>query len=169
MNRFQTLLPSGTLTLVGIWITWVSYTQEPAAAFMFPRLVATLFLILAAWSLINAILGLPDDAPGVSKRMFKNMIPGIIVGAIYIFWMAAGARRFRGIEGDLGFYLSKGLGFYTATAIAMFTIVTLYDPAPHNRVGTWVRRAIITAVFTTVMYLLFSTLLSVYTPRETLF
>lgn len=169
MNRFQQLLPSSVLTIIGVWITWISYTQEPAAAFLFPRLVATLFVILAIWSLVNAILGTADNAQGISMQMIKNIIPGMIVAAVYIFWAAAGMRRFKNVEGDLGFYLSKGLGFYTATAVAVFIIVSLYDPAPHNKPGTWVKRAIITSAFVGVMYLLFSTLLSVYTPRETLF
>ena len=171
MNRFQQLLPSTILTAVGLWVTWVSFTQEPAAAFLFPRIVATLFAVLAIWGLVTALLGRAgDDAKGISPQMLKNMIPGMIVGAVYIFWAAAGMRVFKAY-GDTtwGYYASKGLGFYTATALTTFVLISLYDPAPHGQVGTWVKRAIITAIFVGVMYLLFSSLLNVYTPKETLF
>ena len=56
MSYFQRLFPSVILTTIGIWVAWVSFTQEPAAAFLFPRIVATLFVILAGWGLIAALL-----------------------------------------------------------------------------------------------------------------
>ena len=74
-----------------------------------------------------------------------------IVGAIFAFW------------------LGKALGFYTATTIAVFVLVSLYDPAPHFDPKSWIKRALVTAGFIAVMYLLFAMLLGVYTPREILF
>jgi len=80
-----------------------------------------------------------------------NLAPGLAVSLIYIFWAA------------------KGLVFYTATTGAFFILLSLYDPAPHGEVKTWIKRAVITAVFSTVMYLLFAQLLNVLTPKEVLF
>lgn len=170
MKRYQEFIPSTILTVIAIWVAWISYTSEPAASFLFPRIVATAFVVLAVSSLIAAIMGSTTGSKGISLQMFKNMVPGLIVAVIYIFWAAAGNRGFKGFyDGPIGFYLTKGLGFYTATTLATFAIISLYDPAPHNQVGTWVKRVIITSIFVGVMYLLFSSLLSVYTPRETLF
>ncbi len=151
MTRWQHIIPPAVLTLVGLWVCYVSYTSEPAAAFLFPRIVATVFAVLAVWGLASAVLGDGSGNQGISAQMFRNMLPGIVVGAIYIFWAA------------------KGLGFYTATALSTFVLVALYDPAPHNRLWTWGKRFAITAVFVAVMYLLFSVLLNVYTPKEKLF
>ena len=65
--------------------------------------------------------------------------------------------------------LAKALGFYTATTLAFFVLLSLYDPAPHNEAKSWIKRAIITACFIAVMYGVFGMLLKVYTPREILF
>jgi hypothetical protein len=64
---------------------------------------------------------------------------------------------------------AKGLGFYTASTITFFILLSYYDPAPHNEVKTWIKRAAITAGYLAVMYGLFAMLLSVFTPREILF
>ena len=151
MNRSQHILGSGLVFAVGIWVAWVSYTQAPAEAFLFPRLIASVFVVLAGWTFGKAILGLSKVGSGISRAMFISMVPGMAVMAVYVFWAA------------------KALGFYTATAIAFFILLSLYDPAPHSEGKTWAKRALITAVFVTVMYGLFAKLLSVYTPREILF
>jgi hypothetical protein len=83
--------------------------------------------------------------------MLRNLAPGLIVTLIYMFWAA------------------KGLGFYTATSIAFFCLLSLYDPASHREIKSWVKRVIITACFVAVMYGLFALLLKVYTPREIFF
>ena len=80
-----------------------------------------------------------------------SFILGLIIALIYIFWAA------------------KGLGFYTATSIAFFILLSLYDPAPHGVLKSWVKRIITTACFMAVMYGLFALLLKVYTPREIFF
>jgi len=151
MSRLQQILPSGLIAMVGLWVAYISYTQQPAEAFLFPRLVATVFVVLALWTLGRAVLGLQKTGQGVSWEMIRNLIPGLAVALIYVFWAA------------------KGLGFYTATTIAFFILLSLYDPAPHAAVKTWVKRVIITACFMAVMYGLFALLLKVWTPREVFF
>ncbi len=151
MNRSQHILGSGLVFAVGIWVAWVSYTQQPAEAFLFPRLIASVFVVLAGWTFGKAVMGLSKVGSGISRTMFLNMVPGLAVMLVYVFWAA------------------NALGFYTATAICFFILLSLYDPAPHSEGKTWTRRALISAVFVTVMYGLFAKLLSVYTPREILF
>jgi len=151
MTRTQHIIPSGIVFAVGVWVAYVSYTQQPAEAFLFPRLISTVFVVLAAWTFIKACLGWSKVGEGVNVGMIVNLIPGLIVAGIYIFWAA------------------KGLGFYTATTIAFFILLSMYDPASHGSPKTWIKRVIITACFMAVMYGLFAKLLKVYTPREIFF
>ncbi|WP_300034716.1 tripartite tricarboxylate transporter TctB family protein [uncultured Roseobacter sp.] len=151
LPRVQHIIGSGVVAAVGIWVTWVSYTQQPSEAFLFPRLIATVFVVLALWTFAKACLGWTRVGNGLSLRQLTNLAPGLLVALIYIFWAA------------------RGLGFYTATAIAFFILLSLYDPAPHGEARSWVRRIIITACFMAVMYGLFALLLKVYTPREIFF
>ena len=151
MSRTQHIVPSGIVFAVGCWIAWVSFTQQPAEAFLFPRLISAAFVALAGWTFVKALLGWSKVGSGVSRTMALNLVPGLIVSLIYVFWLA------------------KALGFYTATTLAFFVLLSLYDPAPHDEAKSWIKRAIITACFIAVMYGVFGMLLKVYTPREILF
>ena len=151
LPRNQHIIASGLIAGVGISIAYISFTQEPAAAFIFPRLISSVFAILAIWTFVKAILGRTKVGNGISADAMRNMLPGLVVAIVYIFWAA------------------KGLGFYTATTIAFFILISLYDPSPHNVPKTWVKRVITTVCFIAVMYGLFALLLKVYTPREVFF
>lgn len=151
MNRLQHVIPSGLVAAVGLWVTYISFSAQPAEAFLFPRLISTVFVVLALWTFGKACLGWSRVGQGVSRQMMLNLVPGLLVALVYIFWAA------------------RGLGFYTSTTIAFFILLSLYDPQPHDAVRSWVRRAIITAGFMVVMYGLFAQLLRVYTPREIFF
>ena len=151
LPRTQHIIASGLVAVVGIWVAYVSYTQEPADAFLFPRLISTVFVVLALWTFGKALLGRTKVGNGLGRRAMMNLAPGLIVALIYIFWAA------------------NALGFYTATTITFFILLTLYDPAPHTEVKSWIKRIIITAGFLAVMYGLFAKLLNVFTPREIFF
>ncbi len=151
LPRTQHVVASGTVAAVGIWITHVSFTREPADAFLFPRLISTVFVVLALWTFGKALLGRTKVGAGLDLQAMRNILPGLVVALIYVFWAA------------------KALGFYTASTIVFFILVSLYDPAPHWEVRSWVKRALVTAGFLAVMYGLFATLLNVFTPREILF
>jgi len=151
LPRNQHIVASGLIAAVGISIAYISFTQEPADAFIFPRLISSFFAVLAIWTFGKAILGRTKVGNGISFDAMRNMLPGLIVTIIYVFWAA------------------KALGFYTATAIAFFILLSLYDPAPHSEMKSWVKRLLITAGFMAVMYGLFAQLLNVFTPREIFF
>ena len=151
LPRSQHIIASGVICAVGIWVAYVSYTQQPSEAFLFPRMISTAFVVLALWTFAKALLGWTKIGSGMSVRAATNLAPGLIIALIYIFWAA------------------KGLGFYTATTIAFFILLSLYDPASHREIKSWVKRVIITACFMAVMYGLFAKLLKVYTPREIYF
>ena len=151
LPRLQHIVGSGIVALVGIWVTYVSYTQQPSEAFLFPRLISTVFVVLALWTFAKACLGWTRVGNGISARQFANLLPGLVVALIYVFWAA------------------KGLGFYSATTVAFFILLCLYDPNSHRSSKAWLKRLVITAVFMAVMYGLFALLLNVYTPREVFF
>jgi len=107
--------------------------------------------VLALWTFGKALLGRTRVGNGLSREALLAIAPGLAVALIFAFWAA------------------RALGFYTATTLAVFALLSLYDPAPHGEVRSWVRRALITAIFVAVMYGLFAMLLGVFTPREILF
>lgn len=151
LPRTQHIVASGLVAAVGLWVAYISYTAEPAQAFLFPRIISTVFAVLAVWTFGKALMGRTKVGAGLSARALRNIAPGLIVALVYVFWAA------------------QALGFYTASTITFFILLSLYDPAPHGAVGTWVKRIIITAGFLAVMYGLFAMLLNVFTPREIFF
>ena len=151
LPRSQHIIASGLVAAVGIWVTYVSYTQQPSEAFLFPRLISSVFVVLALWTFGKALLGRTKVGAGLSAGAMKNIAPGLIVMLVFIFWAA------------------KALGFYTASTITFFILLSLYDPAPHGEIKSWVKRIAITAGFLAVMYGLFAVLLNVFTPREVFF
>lgn len=151
LPRSQHIIASGLIAAVGVSIAYVSFTQEPADAFIFPRLISSVFAVLAIWTFVKAVMGRTKVGNGISGEAMRNMLPGLIVAIIYVYWAA------------------KALGFYTATTMAFFVLVSLYDPAPHSEMKSWVKRILITAGFMAVMYGLFALLLNVFTPREIFF
>jgi len=151
LPRNQHIVASGVIAAVGVSIAYISFTQEPADAFIFPRLISSVFAVLAIWTFVKAILGRTKVGNGISGVAMRNMLPGLIVALIYVYWAA------------------KALGFYTATAIAFFILLSLYDPAPHSEMKSWGKRILITVGFMAVVYGLFAQLLNVFTPREIFF
>lgn len=151
LPRLQHIIASGCVALVGAWVAYLSYTQQPAEAFLFPRLISTVFVVLAVWTFVKACLGWTKVGAGVSLPAFLKMLPGLLIATVYIFWAA------------------KALGFYSSTAIAFFLLYSLYDPSPHRSAKSWSKRLVATGCFVAVMYGLFALLLKVYTPAEALF
>ena len=151
LPRTQHIIASGLVAVVGVWVAYISYTQEPAEAFLFPRLISTVFVVLALWTFGKALLGRTKVGNGLSAHAMKQILPGLVIALVFIFWAA------------------KALGFYTASTITFFILISLYDPAPHGALKSWIKRLIITAGFLAVMYGLFAQLLNVFTPREIFF
>ena len=151
MRQWQHVIPSGAIAALGLWVCYVSFTQQPAQAFLFPRLISSVFVVLALWTFGRVVMGLSRAGTGIGRTMFLNILPGLVVASVYIFWAA------------------ETLGFYSGSALAFFALLSLYDPAPHRDIKSWMRRAVITSGFILVMYLLFAKLLSVFTPRGLFF
>jgi len=146
-KRIQHLAPNVIVTALAAVVTWISFTQEPAEAYLFPRLISVFMLVMALWSLARAVLGLSRVGTGLSAQTALNLAPGVALILIYVFWAA------------------KTLGFYTASTAAFLLLFTIYDPTPVTNLRGWVKRIVITAAFMAVMYALFTLLLKVQMPR----
>ena len=147
MNTTQQRLSSGLILAVAAWVTWISFTQKPADAFLFPRLISVFFLVFSAWTAAKAFAGKSKTGKGLSIQEIKTLTPGLIIAIIFVFWAV------------------KTLGFYTASGIAFFLMLSIYDPAPHSELKSWFKRVVISAGYIAIMYGLFSVLLNVFTPR----
>ncbi|MEM7291468.1 MAG: tripartite tricarboxylate transporter TctB family protein, partial [Pseudomonadota bacterium] len=84
---------------------------------------------------------------GLDKRSFINILPGLLVMGVYVFFAA------------------KAVGFYVTSTFAFLTIFTIYDSTPVRDAKGWMNRIFITAIFMAVIYGLFAVLLKVQTPR----
>ena len=56
MNYLQHRISSGIIAIVAAWVCWISFTQKPAEAFLFPRVIAGFFLVLAIWTFVKALM-----------------------------------------------------------------------------------------------------------------
>lgn len=146
-KRLQHLAPNAIITALAAVVTWISFTQEPAAAYLFPRLISVFMLVLAIWSLARAVLGVSRVGSGLTLETALNLAPGVALILIYVFWAA------------------KTLGFYTASTAAFLLLFTIYDPTPVTNLRGWIKRIVITAAFMAVIYALFTLLLKVQIPR----
>ena len=83
LPRNQHILASGLVAAVGVWITYVSYTAEPAAAFLFPRIISTVFVVLALWTFGKALMGRTRVGNGLSGEAIRNILPGLVVALVF--------------------------------------------------------------------------------------
>lgn len=146
-QRAQHLFPGLSILALAGTVAYLSFTREPADAFLFPRLIAVVMLVLAAWNFLRAARGLSRVGSGISMVTAKAIIPGIIVLVVYVF------------------YAAKFFGFYLSSLIVFFILFSLYDPASHKDVRSWVKRIVVSVLFMLVIYALFTLLLKVQTPR----
>ena len=144
-------IASGGILIAALWITYVSFTGEPVDAFLFPRIIASVMLALAAWNFFRAVTGVSKVGDGVSMALAKTIAPGLLIVVVYIFFMA------------------KFLGFYVSSLLTFVAIYAVYDPAPHKEIQSWIKRVAIALVFMGLIYGLFSILLKVQTPRGIFF
>ena len=146
-SKPQHIVAATLILAVAGLVTWTSFTQEPADAFLFPRLISVFFAGFAFWNFMRAVLGLSRVGEGVTWPALVNFLPGLIVALVFVFFAA------------------KQFGFYVSSTVAFLAVFTIYDPAPLTSAAGWGRRIITTALFMGVMYGLFGLLLKVQTPR----
>lgn len=149
--RLQHLIPASLVLLLAIVVIWISFTEEPADAFLFPRLISVAMFILAVWNFARAAMGIAKVGVGFTKDLLVKVAPGIVVALIYVF------------------YLAKTFGFYTSSFFVFVLLFAIYDPAPHTKLVSWGKRILVAIIFMMIMYGLFNLLLKVQTPRGMFF
>jgi hypothetical protein len=150
-SRLQHLVPASIVLGLAAIVSWLSFTQQPPEAFLFSRLISIFFISLAIWNFARAAMGIAKVGGGVSGETMKNLLPGLVVMIIFVFFAA------------------KSLGFYLSSSIAFLSIYSLYDPVPLTSIKDWGKRVFVTAIFMGVIYCLFVLLLKVQTPRGIFF
>ena len=150
-TRLQHTVPALLVLALAAIVAWLSFTEEPSDAFLFPRIISIFFVGLAAWNAWRAMAGLTRVGTGIGAGTALNVLPGLIVALGFVFLAAT------------------SLGFYAAGTLAFLLIYTLYDPVPLYSLTGWIRRIAVTLVFMGVIYALFALLLQVQTPRGMFF
>lgn len=145
--RLQHVLPASLVLLLAVVVTYLSFTEEPAESFLFPRVVSIFFIGLAIWNFIRAAGGMAKVGRGLARSEITNLLPGLVIMLIYVFWAA------------------KGLGFYVGSTLAFLLAYSAYDPVPLSSVNGWGKRIVVTGLFMAIIYTLFALVLQVQTPR----
>ena len=89
-SRLQHVVSSSAVLVVALIVAWLSFTQEPSEAFLFPRLMSIFFAGLAVWNFIRAASGLAAVGAGLSWPTFMNILPGLAIMLVYVFFAAQG-------------------------------------------------------------------------------
>lgn len=150
-NHLQHTIFAVAVFVMAALMTHISWTEEPADIFVFPRLVSVFFIFLATWNLARALLGLARVGEGFRREDVLNIIPGLAIMLCLIYFAAS------------------FLGFYVASTLAFLMITTLYSPADFMEGKAWLKRILIAAGFMAVIYILFGVLLKVQTPQGLFF
>ena len=150
-SRARHLAPALAVLALAATVAWLSFTREPAGAYLFPRLISGVMLALASWSLARAALGLARTEEGLDAGALRRVGPGVVVALVYTLFAA------------------KALGFYVASWLAFVALHSLHDPRPHDRIGSWARRFALAFAVLFVVHALFAWLLRVQTPRGLFF
>ena len=146
-QRLQQIIPPGIVVAFSLWIAFVSFNVDDPQPYLFPRLISIALVGLSVLALIRAFLGKDNVGEGFTGTKLKNVAAGVAVMVLFVF------------------FLAEFLGFYTASALTFLVIVSLYDPASHFEIRTWLKRFGVMIGFTAVMYGLFTLLLKVQIPK----
>lgn len=148
MNRFLTrrFFVALIVVLVAYLMFYVSYFQENKEAYLFPAIITTFILFFSLTSLFRETYGLCVD--DFKSFPFLRLLPGIIGMAVTV-------------------YAVEHLGMYTTCTIALFLISAWYSPI-ENTTKRLLSSLALAVGFIIFMYLLFSVMLGVQTPRGVL-
>ncbi|MGB0844010.1 MAG: tripartite tricarboxylate transporter TctB family protein [Alphaproteobacteria bacterium] len=149
--RLQHTIPATCVFLVAAIVAWLSYTQEPASSYLFPRLISVAFIVLATWNLARALLGLAKVGEGFDFKSTINFLPGVFITLVFMLFAA------------------EYIGFYVSSFFVIVVLYTLYDPAPLSSPFHWAKRLLVSFVCMAVIYFLFAMFLTVRTPYGVMF
>ena len=76
-SRIEHSVSSVAVLLVASTVCWLSFTVEPADAFLFPRLIAVFFVGFALWNAARALSGRARVGDGITAGMGLAILPGL--------------------------------------------------------------------------------------------
>ena len=74
------------IAAAAVWICWISFTQQPAEAFVFPRLISAFLVAFSLWTLGTALTGRSRNGDGIALPVMLKLAPGLLVAIVYVFW-----------------------------------------------------------------------------------
>lgn len=135
-----------TAVVLASGLLFISYYKTDFEVYLFPRITAILIAVLASVLVINVLRDKPrGDLDDRALIGWRTLLPGLIVGVIYVFSLEA-------------------LGFYFCSFIAYFLICSIYGKRGIHDLKAAMFKLMVTTVFMTVLYVLFWKLLHVRTP-----
>ena len=146
---------SFVIVLLSGFISYISFSQEPEEAFLFPRLFSICFFVLSWFVMIQTIRPSGREYEESKDKAISGKLriisPGVIAMIAYVY------------------FLAEWLGFYTSSYLILLFILSFYDGKNHREAMSWVIRFALSTGTITVIYLMFYMLLKVQTPRGVLF
>ncbi|MCH9852388.1 MAG: tripartite tricarboxylate transporter TctB family protein [Alphaproteobacteria bacterium] len=144
MQKYQSQIVIGALLLFALIIAYQSFFAEYDSAFLFPKIISTVLIFM---TLIGLALSFKEDAIKLDLPIMKPIFIGL---AMMVF---------------LVYFALKTFGFYSACYVFLIIMLSVYDGKSHQDMKAWLRRFLVSSGFMVVIYLLFSLLLKVQTPR----
>ncbi len=144
MQKYQSQIVIGALLLFALIICYQSFFAEYDSAFLFPKIISSVLIFLIV---IGLALSFKEDKITLDLPVMKPIVIGL---AMMVF---------------LVYFALKTFGFYSACYVFLVVLLSLYDGKSHHDIKAWVHRLLVSSGFMVVIYLLFSLLLKVQTPR----
>lgn len=145
-QRAQQIIPSAIILIIAVVVCWVSFTAEPAEAFLFPRLISSAMAGLALLTFFNAVKGSAPRIAGFNWQLTLNLLPGTVILLIAVFWAAV------------------TVGFYATVLVSFFLLATFYDSSGDHSPKALLKRGGVSLGFVLILYGLFTKLLRVQIP-----
>ena len=142
-DRFKALTVSSLVIVLAATLFSLSYFQDSAEAYLFPRIIAFTMLLLSLVSGLKTLLARQPEAFGAID--IRRLLPAF--AAIL-----------------LAVAVLETVGMYTTTATLLLVLSLGYSSS--NSLKTkLISSTLLTLLFMAFMYVLFSVLLNVQTPR----
>lgn len=126
----------------------MGFMQEEGGAYLFPKILAIVFAILAGLDFLKSFRQEPETEKKLGSALYpwRIIAPGLGVLILYLASM-------------------ETLGFYATSLLGFFLMATAYRKSGAMSVRTCLFDLVIATVFTGAMYVLFSVTLRVQTPQ----
>lgn len=144
MLKINNLISLTSILIISISLGYVSFTggtETTTEAYLFPKLITSVMIILSSFSLIIYFL---DKKKSSSEINIQKLLVYLISLILFVF-------------------LGETIGFYFLAILLFFTNSYYYSESKNLK--KFFQNIVITILFMTFIYLLFSVMLKVQVPR----